>query len=99
MIFIEKVIVPDKMVHQGILLAAWTCWCLSIALVLSSYFTSTKALRTAIDQIDSDQLPHQPGGAMACATKVLNFLSGILFVAGLLEIAVFAIYNLGARHG
>ncbi len=99
LIFIDKVIGPGKIIHQGILLAAWMCWCLSIALVLWSYYTSGKALRKAIDQIDSDQLQRQPGGAMACATKVLNLLSGVLFVVGLVAIAVFAIYNLGARHG
>ncbi len=100
LVFIEKVIGPGKIVHEWVLLAAWVCWCLSIAAVLWSFYVSRNALRKAIDQFDSNQpLPRQPGGVMARATEILNFLSGSSFVLGLLLIATFSIFNLGARHG
>jgi hypothetical protein len=100
LVFIEKVIDPGKIVHGWILLSAWVLWCFSIAAVLWSYYMSRKALRKAITQCDSNKpLPCQPGGGMARATEVFNFLSGSFFVVGLFSIAVFAIYNLGARHG
>jgi hypothetical protein len=69
------------------LIAAWAAWCLSLASILSSFYTAGKANRLAIQQINRNQLPDKPGGSWDRATRRLNFSGGVCFLLG----AVFAV--------
>lgn len=52
LVFLKDVVGEHPLKNPGFLLAAWTAWGLSIAFVLCSYFTSTKALRRAVEDTD-----------------------------------------------
>jgi hypothetical protein len=95
LVFLKDVVGAKGLVHGGFLLAAWVVWGLSVAFVLSSYFTSTKALRRAVTETDDGviyQTLAQSG--WAAATKVLNALGGICFFIGILLLVTFVSFNL-----
>jgi hypothetical protein len=95
LVFLKDVVGTKPLVHSECLLAAWIVWGLSIAFVLSSYFTSTKALRRAVTDTDEKMIYitlAQSG--WATATKVLNALGGICFFVGIILIVTFVSFNL-----
>jgi hypothetical protein len=97
--FVEKVIGSGTLERSWLLAGSWLCWAVSIAAVLCSYFLSRHALRCAISQVDGDQPQiRRLGGRMAVATEVANFMSGLLFVIGVVLISVFAVTNLEAKN-
>jgi hypothetical protein len=91
-----KDIVLDHGVHGGnFLLWAWICWGASITATLFSFYTSGQALRRAVQQTDDDKIFGEiVGGKFNCITKILNFNAGVLFMLGVILIAVFASRNL-----
>jgi hypothetical protein len=97
--FVEKVVGTGTLEQSGLLAGSWLCWALSIACVLCSYFLSRHALRCAIAQVDGVQPQiRRLGGRMAIATEVANFLSGLLFVIGVVLLSIFAVTNLEAKN-
>jgi hypothetical protein len=97
--FVEKIIGTGTLEKSWLLTGSWLCWAVSIACVLCSYFLSRHALRCAIAQVDGDQTQiRRLGGRMAVATEVANFLSGLLFVVGVVLISIFAVTNLEAKN-
>ena len=95
LVFLKDVVGTRPLVHSECLLASWIVWGLSIAFVLSSYFTSTKALRRAVTDTDERTIYitlAQSG--WATATKVLNALGGICFFVGIILIVTFVSFNL-----
>jgi hypothetical protein len=78
------------------LFAAWLCWGVSIVAVLASYYFSHVALRRAIGQVDAGTIRNStPGGYFTWFTYVSNALGGLLFLAGVVLIAVFVSANMG----
>ena len=97
--FVEKVVGTGTLEKSWLLAGSWLCWAVSIACVLCSYFLSRHALRCAIAQVDGVQTQiRRLGGRMAVATEVANFMSGLLFVVGVVLISVFAVANLEAKN-
>lgn len=95
LVFLKDVVGTKPILHGGYLLAAWIVWGLSIAFVLSSYFTSTKALRRAIADTDEKTIYitlAQSG--WATATKILNALGGLCFFVGIILLVTFVSFNL-----
>jgi len=91
-----KDIVLAKGVHDGLaLLTAWSCWGASVTCILVSFYSSVAAHQKAVYQLDEKTIYVQkPGGMSDCATKILNFSAGTLFVLGVISIVVFAASNL-----
>lgn len=88
-------IVPDP-IETFHLLLSWICWGGSITSVIISYFTSQKALKRAIHQVDSDTINQElPGGLYTRLTSTLNYFSGILFIIGIAFLIYFVNVNIG----
>jgi len=95
MTFLKDVVINRGVEGGGYLLAAWVCWGLSVTCTLSSYYTSSQALRRAVAQTD-DKLIYLElaGGRFNQVTKALNFSAGLLFALGVVSIVVFVAHNL-----
>lgn len=79
------------------LIAAWIAWGLSLAATLLSHFFSTYALRSMIKAEDSGEREPSPGW-LDSVTGALNFISGALFVTGVLLLAFFVYFNIGISN-
>ena len=91
-----KDIVLARGIHDGeALWLAWCFWGASVTCTLISFYTSAAAFRKAIKQLRAGRHHEEsPGGSFDCFTKVLNFLAGGFFVAGVVSIVIFAATNL-----
>jgi hypothetical protein len=104
--FIKDIIGDHPIISKNILVSGWICWGLSITLVLASYFLSHLALREAIKQFDTavknlnvgEIYSQRPGGWYSLITAILNVIGGILFLAGVILIAIFVWYNLEVKN-
>jgi hypothetical protein len=95
LVFLKDVVGTRPLVHSWCLLAAWIVWSLSIAFVLSSYFTITKALRRAVMDTDlKDIYVTLAQSCWATATKVVNAAGGICFFIGIVLLVTFVSFNL-----
>lgn len=93
--FINQFVGDDPIRYFALLAISWICWVVTLTLVLFSFYTSTKALHSAVRQIDSEKpLSARPGGFLDRLTGLLNFLSGVLFVVGVITMVWFALVNL-----
>ena len=103
-VFLDKVFGGQAICSRWVLTVAWSCWCLSLAVVIASHFCSIKALRMAVKQVDAENrkvdtgkprgLHHEtPGGYYAKITDVCNALGGILFIVGLFYMMTFVWIN------
>jgi len=79
------------------LLIAWACWCASLACTLFSFLMSVGALRLAVTQLDQGQPPR--GGWRGRFIPWINWIAGLLFIAGVAFVGCFVWETLGARHG
>ena len=92
--FLKDIVGTKGLAHFCALLGAWVLWGLSISFILASFFTSTKALRRAVDDTDMHTIYITLAeSGWATATKILNALGGICFFLGLLALVVFVAYN------
>jgi hypothetical protein len=93
--FIKDVIGNQPAIFPHLLWGSWLAWGLSVAFVLVSFYASRLALRRTIVQIDQGQVYREfPGGYYATMTAWLNLGGGILFLAGVVLIVIFAAYNM-----
>ena len=93
--FIKDIVGSDPLSYSYILILAWSCWLISMAFVLYSYFMSNRAFRKAIDQAYKGKIYEEhPGGIFEKITDLLNILSGSLFVVGLILIIIFVSQNI-----
>jgi len=78
----------------GWLWGSWVLWAVSLSVMLISHYLSTLAMRKAIAQLDQGRIyDESPGGVFDVLIKVLNPMGGVLFLAGVATIIVFAIQN------
>lgn len=89
--FLKDIISVENAVAIGWLVTAWISWAISVSAILWSFFSSRIALRNAIKAIDEDKKPDSKADKF---TTILNFLSGIFFILGLICIIVFVKTNL-----
>ncbi len=95
--FLKDMIGPGPILHKSYLFGAWMCWGISSSVVLFSFFASNLALRRAIKQVDEGTIYKQrPGGWFDTLTAILNALGGVLFLVGVVLIALFVLNNLEA---
>ncbi len=99
--FVEKFLTDDVAHCVALLVCAWFCWGLSLAVVLSSHFFSQRALRHAIQQVDANEIYIRPaGGFFSKITDICNIAGGVLFFVGLIFMITFVATNLGGiSHG
>lgn len=97
-VFLKDVIGPQPIVLSSFLLAAWLTWAFSTFSVLTSFYLSHLALRSAIGQVDDGTIHKQtPGGVFARLTAILNATGAVLFLVGVCCITVFAGANLSTK--
>jgi len=93
--FVNNIVGANPLHYSGCLFAAWIVWGISVTCVLASYYFSQQALRRAIKQVDTEKIyTQQAGGAFSTVTAILNAAGGVLFLAGVVLIVVFASFNL-----
>ena len=93
-VFVKELIRPGTpIVSQGLLYSAWTCWALSAASTLLSFYLSHRALRKAIVQFDRGE-QERAGGRFAIVTEIANLTAGLLFCIGVFLMIVFVGQNL-----
>jgi hypothetical protein len=74
---------------------SWMCLSLSLLLILASMLFSQWALRKAITQIYDGTVGNgTSGGAFSILTGVLNVISGLSCVAGIVLLAWFSLANI-----
>ena len=94
--FVDKFITHRPILHDGLLVGAWTCWAASLFIVLVSYYMSGMSYRKAIKQTDAHVIRHQrPGGISTLIVSVCNAGSGLCFLGGVVLIILFVRYNMG----
>lgn len=89
--FVSRFLGDRLAVALGWLVGAWGCWIVSLGVVLCSHYFSTLAVRQAIKRVDAG---HSPGRFLDRLVAVLNAAGGVLFLVGLLAVAVFVKSNL-----
>ncbi|MFN8402458.1 MAG: hypothetical protein U0V48_02735 [Anaerolineales bacterium] len=88
-------IIGDVPTCTSLLMTAWVSWALSSTSVLISFYVSHKALRHAINQVDSKKIREEhPGSWYDRFTEFLNWFSLALFVIGLFSMIWFIKLNL-----
>lgn len=96
--FTKDIVGTAHLVHSVYLLLAWAAWTASSTSVLMSFFTSQRACRKAIRQLDAaGKVPPRPGGWADFGTEVLNITGLILFVVGLIMMVLFLSHNLNLK--
>jgi hypothetical protein len=96
--FTKDILGTAHATHSIYLLLAWVAWTASSTSVLMSFFTSQRACRKAIHQLDAaGKVPPRPGGWLDYGTEVLNIAGLVLFVAGLVMMIIFLNYNLNLK--
>ena len=93
--FLKDIISIDKAISTGYLIVAWSCWGISCACVLYSFYSSRKAMRKAIQYLDDSIESKNISDSL---TNFLNFLAGFLFIIGLISMITFAYLNIGDKH-
>ena len=98
-----KDFVADKPISSGWeLLAAWAFWTISISVVLFSFYSGGQAHLKAAEEYAKNPTSFNKetaGGKFNSATKLLNFVSGLTCVLGLISIMFFVGANFeGARN-
>jgi len=97
-IFIKDIIGDGEPSEVWAVITAWSLWAGSISSVITSYYFSRIALRTAIDQTDNDDYSDVVGGYASYVTNCLNAVSGLLFVVGVIFFIIFASSNIGDKE-
>jgi hypothetical protein len=93
--FVKDFISDNVIVLPTLLFFSWISWGMSIVGVLFSFYFSMRAIRKSIDQVDKGVIySSQPGGGYSKITSILNLLSGLFFITGIVLIAVFVLNNL-----
>ena len=93
--FIKDIVGDPKQAQwMPFLMAAWILWGISCASVLYSHFASVAAHDESISALDERR---EPDIASNKITGILNCLSGIFFLAGLLFFCAFAYTNFGHK--
>jgi hypothetical protein len=89
--FVTGFVERGRMQASGLLVAAWLSWAVSVAATLASHFTSHHALRRAVKELDAGR-PAE-GGSWDLFTEILNGMAGLLFLVGVVLVAVFVRRN------
>ncbi len=93
--FIKDIVGTSPIVNSNLISTAWIMWGISLSAVLLSFYTSTCAMRKKIEQIDNKEVnENKLGGLCDSATGILNVISGITFILGVIFAAKFAYINL-----
>jgi len=93
--FIKNIVGEGPIVAPGFLYWAWICWGASMASILVSFYTSHLALRREIRNLSEGKtIEDTPGGIFDKITAILNPLSGVLLIVGIILIALFVANNL-----
>jgi len=93
--FVKDIVGNKPLTNSRFLMGSWIAWGVSVTCVLASFYFSQQALRRAIKQVDQDEIYEQtPGGFLSKLTTVLNALSALLFLVGLVFIVIFVSNNL-----
>jgi len=93
--FIKDIVGPAPIEKTCLLIVAWAFWIGTMSLTLASFYVSHLALQKTIRQVDEGKIhAERPGGTWTTVTIVLNIISGVLFLLGLLFIVIFASNNM-----
>lgn len=93
--FVKDIIGPNPIQIAWVLLLSWGFWITSLTSILISFYTSQKALRKTVLQIDSNDIYGKvPGGFLSKITSALNLLGMLFFIFGIISIVVFAYKNM-----
>ena len=89
--FVDKFIGDAVSSGNGLLLASWILWALSLSCILVSHYLSALSMRKALHQLDAGLIRDEhPGGWFDGATAVLNPIGGALFLTGVVTMILFA---------
>jgi hypothetical protein len=93
--FLKDIVKPEVVGHKGWIILAWTCWCVTLTCNLSSFYCSHLAMRNAQrkfrEGIRDEKLL---SGRFGTAVEWLNPSAGVVFMIGLISMAVFVTKNL-----
>lgn len=90
--FLNGIIETRPIISPKLLVSSWFLWSISVVFILSSFFSSGKSLRSTVAKLDSGQ-QECIKGLWTTVTFVLNVLSGLLFIAGVIVFSLFVYKN------
>jgi hypothetical protein len=90
--FLDKLIDMVHAEHKPLLFLAWGLWAVAISATLISFYVSQRALEDALDQWEETRQVSRSNWDNT--TRLLNKISGISFVMGILELILFVCINL-----
>ena len=90
LIFLRDIIKQSAGQARLLVVGAWITWGASILVVLVTFLLSKSALDTAINQVDAGVIYEQkPGKGFSTVLPILNIAGGLLFLVGIVLLAVF----------
>lgn len=97
--FIKEIVGPSEIVCANYALIAWVSWAVSLSCLLFALLLGVYAFRHARENLDANKLNVQnPGGFYSSATRFLNIVGGILFIAGVVYFVYFSYLNLAVTN-
>ncbi len=94
-----KDVAPKHYLLAEVLLAAWICWLISLSSMVVSLYIAKRACDVALEQLDEDcNTGEQLGKGWNTATKIINVMSGTLFLLGVIFLIIFVYTNLQGNH-
>ena len=99
-VFIKDVLGGTSIHSAGLALTAWILWAASLAVMLSSYLTGALLLNTAVRKLKDPEVTVESVARLPNLIQIsANVVGGLLFVAGIVFLALFAYSNLGGIGG
>jgi hypothetical protein len=94
--FLEKIVNNTNVLYPDIIIASWGFLVSGLISVLLSFYTSGKACHRSIEIIDNsyDGIPDESINIWAKATDILNIISIITIIIGVVLLAVFSFKNI-----
>jgi len=93
--FVKNIVGPQALSRAGLLLLSWIFWTVSLTCVLVSFYTSRRALRKTVEQVDSDKVHEErPGGCYTTLTEGFNIGGAVFFLLGVVHMIAFVYCNL-----
>jgi len=93
-VFLTNIIKENTVLCKELLFISWLFFVFTILIVLFSFISSIFSFKESINQTDDNKIyDESPGGIWNIITIILNVLSIISFITGLILLLFFVKYN------
>ena len=91
-----KELFDRNIVRNWLIITSWISWTLSLAILLIAFFITSLAIRVIYRQINEGTIYDEtPGKGYNLASRILTWISGLLFLIGIIFFLIFVLNNMG----